>query len=75
MNRAGAYPLLPNMTVLQALSSAGGLTIYANLKKIYVLRVEEGKQVKHPFNYKDVLAGKAADQNILVKAGDTIVVP
>ncbi len=75
VTRAGAYPLLPNMTVLQALSSAGGFTIYANLKKIYVLRVEDGKQVKHPFNYKDVLAGKAADQNIIVKAGDTIVVP
>jgi polysaccharide export outer membrane protein len=75
VSRAGAYPLLPNMTVLQALSSAGGFTVYANLKKIYVLRVEDGKQVKHPFNYKDVLAGKAADQNIFVKAGDTIVVP
>ena len=75
VNHAGAYPLLPNMTVLQALSSAGGFTIYASLKKIYVLRVEDGKQVKHPFNYKDVLAGKASDQNILVKAGDTIVVP
>jgi len=75
VNRAGAYPLLPNMTVLQALSSAGGFTIYANLKKIYVLRVEDGKQVKHPFNYKDVLAGKAADQNIIVRPGDTIVVP
>jgi polysaccharide export outer membrane protein len=75
VSRAGAYPLLPNMTVLQALSSAGGLTIYANTKKIYILRVEEGKQVKHPFNYKDVLAGKAPDQNILLKAGDTIVVP
>lgn len=75
VNRAGAYPLLPDMTVLQALSSAGGFTIYANLKKIYLLRTEDGKQVKHPFNYKDVLAGKAADQNIIVKAGDTIVVP
>jgi polysaccharide export outer membrane protein len=75
VTRAGAYPLLPNMTVLQALSSAGGFTQYANLKKIYVLRVEEGKQIKHPFNYKDVLAGKASDQNIFVQAGDTIVVP
>ena len=75
VNRAGAYPLLPNMTVLQALSSAGGFTIYANLKKIYVLRVQNGKQVKPPFNYKDVLAGKAPDQNIFVKAGDTIVIP
>ena len=75
VNRAGAYPLLPNMTVLQALSSAGGFTQFASLKKIYLLRVENGKQEKHPFNYKDVLAGKAADQNIFVKAGDTIVVP
>src|SRR5271167_5099804 len=75
VTRPGAYPLLPNMTVLQALSSAGGFTQYANLKKIYVLRVEDGKQVKHPFNYKDVLGGKASDQNIFVEAGDTIVVP
>jgi polysaccharide export outer membrane protein len=73
--RAGAYPLLPNMTVLQALSSGGGFTQFAKLKNIYVLRVEDGKQVKHPFNYKDVIAGKAADQNIVLKAGDTIVVP
>lgn len=75
VTRAGAYPLLPGMTVLQALSSAGGFTQFANLKKIYVLRVENGKQQKFPFNYKDVVGGKAADQNIQVKAGDTIVVP
>ncbi len=75
VTRAGAYPLLPNMTVLQALSHGGGFTQFANLKKIYVLRVENGKQEKHSFNYKDVVAGKAADQNIFLKAGDTIVVP
>jgi len=71
--RAGAYPLLPNMTVLQALSSAGGFTQFANVKKIYVLRVENGKQEKFPFNYKHAL--ESPDQNILLKAGDTIVVP
>ncbi len=75
VTRAGAYPLLPNMTVLQALSSGGGFTQFAKITKIYVLRVENGKQEKHPFNYKDVIAGKAGDQNIFVKAGDTIVVP
>jgi polysaccharide biosynthesis/export protein len=73
--RAGAYPLLPGMTVLQALSSAGGFTQFANVKKMYVLRQESGKQEKYPFNYKEVLSGKSPDQNILVKAGDTIVVP
>ena len=73
--RAGAYPLLPNMTVLQALSASGGFTQYANLKKIYVLRQEEGKQVKYPFNYKDAVGGKQPEQNITLKAGDTIIVP
>jgi polysaccharide export outer membrane protein len=71
--RAGAYPLLPNMTVLQALSSAGGFTQFANVKKIYVLRVENGKQQKFPFNYKHAL--ESPDENIMLKAGDTIVVP
>lgn len=75
VNRPGAYPLLPGMTVLQGLSSAGGFTIYANQKKIYVLRQVNGKQEKYPFNYKDVLNGKQANQNTMLVAGDTIVVP
>jgi polysaccharide export outer membrane protein len=75
VGRAGAYPLLPGMTVLQALSSAGGFTPFANSKKIYVLRQENGKQQKLPFNYKDVIDGKQPTQNIELKAGDSIVVP
>jgi len=75
MTRPGAYPLLPGMTVLQALSSAGGFTPFANMKKIYVLRSDGGKQEKFPFNYKEVVKGKNADQNIVLKAGDQIVVP
>jgi polysaccharide export outer membrane protein len=73
--RAGAYPMLPNMTVLQAISSAGGLGQFANQKGIYVLRAENGKQVRLPFNYKEVLRGQKTEQNILLKPGDTIVVP
>ena len=73
--RAGAYTMLPDMTILQALSNAGGFTQYANSKKIYVLRDENGKQQKLFFNYKDVISGKRNEQNIKLKAGDTIVVP
>ncbi|MGH9733367.1 MAG: polysaccharide biosynthesis/export family protein [Candidatus Acidiferrales bacterium] len=75
VTRAGAYPLLPGMTVLQALSSAGGFTEFANSKKIYVLRQNKGKQEKFPFNYKDVVSGKNTQENITLEAGDTIVVP
>jgi len=73
--RAGSYMLLPEMTVLQALSNAGGFTPYANLKNIYVLRQESGKQTKLFFNYKEVISGKSTAQNVALKSGDTIVVP
>ena len=75
VTRTGAYPLLPEMTVLQALSSAGGFTQFANIKNIYLLRQENGQQVKHAFNYKDVTNGKKPEQNVVLKAGDTIIVP
>jgi polysaccharide biosynthesis/export protein len=75
VTRPGAYPILPGMSVLQALSSAGGFTQYARVKSIFVRRFENGKEVKYPFNYKDVINGKKPEQDILLKAGDTIVVP
>lgn len=75
VGRAGAYTLIPDMNVLQALSNAGGLTAFANSKKIYILRQDNGKQQKIYFNYKNVLGGKDPGQNIPLKAGDTIVVP
>jgi polysaccharide biosynthesis/export protein len=73
--RPGAFPMLPGMTVMQALTSAGGFTPFAKMKSIYVLREEGGKRAKYPFNYKQVVNGKNTDQDIQLKAGDTIVVP
>ena len=70
----GPMPMLPNMTVLQALSSAG-LNQFAKIKGIYVLRVENGKQQKLPVNYKKLLKGEQIEQNYLLQPGDTIVVP
>lgn len=71
---SGATPMLPNMTVLQALSSAG-LNQFANTKGIYVLRTENGKQQKLPVNYKKLVKGEQIEQNYVLRPGDTIVVP
>jgi polysaccharide export outer membrane protein len=71
---SGPMPLLPRMTMLQALSQAG-FTQFANLKSIYLLRTENGKQEKLPFNYKEVVKGNHPEQNIVLKPGDTLVVP
>jgi len=73
--RPGGFAMLPNMTVLQAVSMAGGFSQYAKMSGIYVLRTDNGHQVTFPFNYKEVIRGKGADQNIILKPGDTIVVP
>jgi len=73
--RVGAYALLPGMTILQALSNAGGFTPFSNVKNIHVLRQENGEQKKLFFNYKEVISGKRTEQNIALKPGDTIVVP
>lgn len=75
VSRAGAFPMLPNMTLMQALSSAGGFSPYANTKKMYLLRTENGKQTKMPINYKALISGNAPEQNIPLKPGDTIVIP
>lgn len=74
VNHSGPMTLLPHMTVLQALAQAG-FNQFANPKAIYVLRMENGKQQKLPFNYKDVVKGGKPEQNIQLKPGDTIVVP
>lgn len=70
----GPMTLLPHMTVLQALAQAG-FTQFSNPKAIYLLRMENGKQQKIPFNYKEVVKGNHPEQNIELKPGDTIVVP
>jgi polysaccharide export outer membrane protein len=75
VTRGGSFPLEPNMTAVQALSNAGGFTMFANLKKIYVLRSENGLDQKFPVNYREVISGRKPIGDIRLKTGDTIVVP
>jgi polysaccharide biosynthesis/export protein len=75
VNKSGAYQLLPHMTVLQALSGSGGFTAFARIKSIYVLRNENGKAIRIPFNYKEAITGKNLAQNIELQPGDVVVVP
>jgi polysaccharide export outer membrane protein len=71
--KVGPSMLTPGMTILQAIVTSGGLTQYANSKRIYILRRVAGKDQKLPFNYKQALKGE--NQGIALLPGDTIVVP
>jgi polysaccharide biosynthesis/export protein len=73
VNRVGPIMMTPGMTTLQAIVTAGGLTQFANSKRIYILRTVAGKQEKLPFNYKQALKGE--NQGTPLLPGDTIVVP
>jgi polysaccharide export outer membrane protein len=74
VGHVGPVPLAAGMTPLQAIAAAGGLSPFANSKKIYILRSEAGKQQKIPFNYKQALKGDDT-QSVKLQPGDTIVVP
>ena len=73
--KPGPYPLAPGMTVMQALSAAGGFAEWADPKNILIIRKEGGKETHLRFNYKEFTSGENLQQNILLKPGDTIVVP
>jgi polysaccharide export outer membrane protein len=75
IGRPGPYPLYGPMSVLQLIAMAGGLQDYADKSNIVVVRTENGQQVRHKFNYKEVIGGGSLDQNIMLRPGDTVVVP
>jgi polysaccharide export outer membrane protein len=73
--KTGEYPLVKNLTVLQAFAIAGGFTEWASKKEIIVFRREGGEETVIRIDYKDIVKGKDFSQNVEIKADDTIIVP
>jgi polysaccharide export outer membrane protein len=71
----GVYKLRSETTLTQIISMAGGLGDWANESKIIILRKENGKERRFTINYKKIVQGKDLDSNIILKTGDTIIVP
>ena len=75
VNRPGEFRAAGQMDVMQALAMGGGMTAFAQVGDIKVLRRINGKLVAIRFNYKDIEKGKRLEQNILLQPGDVVVVP
>lgn len=75
VNRPGEFPMTRNLDVTQALAVAGGLAVFADADSISILRREDGVQKAIEFDYSDVQYGRSLEQNIMLKAGDIVVVP
>ena len=75
VNKPGAIVMNPRLSVIQALSIAGGTTPFASVNDIIVLRGAGTRQLTLRFKYGEVSKGKSLEQNIRLEAGDVIIVP
>jgi polysaccharide export outer membrane protein len=75
VEETGEYPIAKHLTVLQAFALAGGFTEWASKDEILLLRKENGKDITIRVDYKEIADGKNLQQNVTIKADDTIIVP
>ena len=75
VNRPGEFTTTGYLDVLQALTMAGGLTPYADSDEIKIIRRTDSGTKMKLFDYDEVISGERLDMNIILQAGDTVVVP
>jgi len=80
VTKPGKYQFKSYITVLQAISTAGGFTAYAKKNKLQIMRVTENgdhirREVHIPLRYDDLVGGRGEPGNIVLHSGDTVVVP
>jgi len=75
VNKPGQFPIDLETNAMQLLAMAGGLNPFAAGGKIYILRYQDGKSTKIPFDYREVEKGENLAQNIIIQRGDVIIVP
>ena len=75
VTRTGEYPIVKDLSVLQAFALAGGFTQWAAKDEILLIRREGGQKKVYKINYKDMAKGRNLDQDLLIRADDTVIVP
>jgi polysaccharide export outer membrane protein len=75
VNRPGAMIMNPQLNILQALALAGGMTAFAAVNDIIVIRGTGSQQKTLQFRYNDISRGKSLDQNLVLESGDVVIVP
>ena len=71
----GVLELKSNTSLLQAVSLAGGFTEWARKDRIAIIRKSGDTVISIPIDYEKILSGKDLSQNVILRRGDTIIVP
>jgi len=72
---SASFPLTGRITVIQALATAGGFKEFAKRDRIMIVRERRGLKQAIPFNFDEIEQGLNLEQNIVLKSGDTVIVP
>ncbi len=75
VNAPGEYPLQKNMTIVQAISLAGGLAEWADSSDIKLIRKIKGTEKTFRVDYDAIVSGEDLAQNVQLQPDDTIFVP
>lgn len=80
VTKPGKFSAKSYVTILQAISMAGGFTDYAKKNRIQIVRIRPNgdhkvHEIRIPVRYSDLLAGSGEPGNIILLSGDTVVVP
>ncbi len=75
IKKPGVYRLRNETSLVQIISLAEGFTEWADQKEIIIIRKEKGREKRMRVNYKKIISGDDLDSNILLKSGDTIIIP
>ena len=74
VTKAGAFPLSGNETLLQLLTRAGGLGIFADRSNIRVVRRDGIRVTEYTVDYDAIIKGDLK-QDVLLRPGDRVIVP
>jgi len=75
ITRPGEYPLQKQMTIVQAVSLAGGLAQWADSSDVKLIRKIKGVEKTFRVDYDAIVSGEDLSQNVLLQPDDTIFVP
>lgn len=75
IRKPGAYPLTSPTTVMQLIALAGGLTEFADKQHVVVMHRENGLPSARSFDYEALSKQRNLFDNVLLKPGDTVIVP
>jgi polysaccharide biosynthesis/export protein len=74
VGKPGAFPLVGNETLLQLLTRAGGLGVFADRSNIRVVRRDGDKVTEYIVDYDAIIKGDLK-QDVLLRPGDRVIVP